>query len=189
MAHVQTTMKKKRTAGERMPKADFITSLVLMTFSAFVFIESIRMPRLEHRNINPYSIPGLVPAILGIIIGILSIILFVRSLRHGGYLLRKRHETSLGHAESPRFWHKPETLRVLLTVGFCLLYAIILIGWVWYPVATFFYTFVFIALFEYNRSKPAKQQVKVFVVAGIEALVTAVLVSVVFRYLFLIRLP
>ncbi|WP_422479399.1 tripartite tricarboxylate transporter TctB family protein [Pleomorphochaeta sp. DL1XJH-081] len=189
MSPVKTPPNKKQPAGNRMPKADFITSIILMVFSAFVLIESIRMPRLEHRNINPYSIPGLVPAVLGVIMGFFSITLFIRSMRHGGHLMLKRHEPSPEITAKPSFWKKPETIRVLLTVGFCLLYAIILVGWVWYPIATFVFTFIFIVLFEYDRSKLAKEQIRIYVIAAIEALLTAVLVSVVFRYLFLIRLP
>ena len=189
MAYEKPSAKKKQIPGKRMPKADFITSIVLMTFSAFVLIESLRMPRLEHRNINPYSIPGLVPAILGIIMGLLSVTLFIRSMRHNGYVLRTREKSDGTGQVKPGLLQRPETIRVLLTVGFCLLYAIILIGWVWYPVATFLFTFVFIVLFEYNGSIPARKQIKTFIVAAVEALLTATVVSVVFRYLFLIRLP
>ena len=195
MAPVQTSLKNKRPAGEKMPRADFITSVLLMALSAFVIIESLRMPRLEHRNINPYTIPGMVPAILGVIMGVLSIALFLRAMRHGGYRL-SRHATvassaSSGEGSPPKvgFWHKPETLRVILTVGFCLLYAIILVGWAWYPVATFLYVFGFIVIFEYDRTKSPGEQKRIYILAGVEALLTAVLVSVVFRYIFLIRLP
>lgn len=198
MAPVQTSLKNKRPAGEKMPRADFITSVLLMALSAFVIIESLRMPRLEHRNINPYTIPGMVPAILGVIMGVLSITLFLRAMRHGGYRLSK-HTTmatsssseSAGEGSPPKvgFWHKPETLRVILTVGFCLLYAIILVGWAWYPVATFLYVFGFIVIFEYDRTKRPGEQKRTYILAGVQALLTAVLVSVVFRYVFLIRLP
>ncbi|HCS37384.1 MAG TPA: hypothetical protein DIW48_12065 [Sphaerochaeta sp.] len=198
MAPVQTSLKNKRPAGEKMPRADFITSVLLMALSAFVIIESLRMPRLEHRNINPYTIPGMVPAILGVIMGVLSITLFFRAMRYGGYRLSK-HTTAAtssssasagdGSPQKVGFWHKPETLRVILTVGFCLLYAIILVGWAWYPIATFLYVFGFIVIFEYDRTKGPDEQKRIFILAGVEALLTAVLVSVVFRYVFLIRLP
>ena len=198
MAPVQTSLKNKRPAGEKMPRADFITSVLLMALSAFVIIESLRMPRLEHRNINPYTIPGMVPAILGVIMGVLSITLFFRAMRYGGYRLSK-HTTAAtssssasagdGSPQKVGFWHKPETLRVILTVGFCLLYAIILVGWAWYPIATFLYVFGFIVPFEYDRTKGPGEQKRIFILAGVEALLTAVLVSVVFRYVFLIRLP
>ncbi|PKL22747.1 MAG: hypothetical protein CVV48_00875 [Spirochaetae bacterium HGW-Spirochaetae-4] len=198
MAPVQTSLKNKRPAGEKMPRADFITSVLLMALSAFVIIESLRMPRLEHRNINPYTIPGMVPAILGVIMGVLSITLFFRAMRYGGYRLSK-HTTAAtssssasagdGSPQKVGFWHKPETLRVILTVGFCLLYAIILVGWAWYPIATFLYVFGFIVIFEYDRTKGPGEQKRIFILAGVEALLTAVLVSVVFRYVFLIRLP
>lgn len=199
MAPVQTSLKNKRPAGEKMPRADFITSVLLMALSAFVIIESLRMPRLEHRNINPYTIPGIVPAILGVIMGVLSITLFFRAMRHGGYRLSKHTSEAAssastgaageGSVQKVGFWHKPETLRVLLTVGFCLLYAIILVGWAWYPVATFLYVFGFIVIFEYDRTKRPGEQKRTYILAGVEALLTAVLVSVVFRYVFLIRLP
>lgn len=189
MAPVQTSLKNKRPAGEKMPRADFITSVLLMALSAFVIIESLRMPRLEHRNINPYTIPGMVPAILGVIMGVLSITLFLRAMRHGGYRLSKHASAGEGSVQKVGFWHKPETLRVILTVGFCLLYAIILVGWAWYPVATFLYVFGFIVIFEYDRTKRPGEQKRTYILAGVEALLTAVLVSVVFRYVFLIRLP
>mgnify|MGYP003759237263 FL=1 len=150
------------------------------------------MPRLEHRNINPYTIPGLVPAVLGVIIAVLSVALFIRSIMYRGYILSSKTTADAAETGSKKKWaffRKPETIRVLLTVGFCLLYAIILVGWVWYPIATFVYTFGFIAFFEYERGKPVSKQIKMFVIAAIEALLTAALVSVVFRYLFLIRLP
>jgi hypothetical protein len=199
MAPVQTSLKNKRPAGEKMPRADFITSILLMALSAFVIIESLRMPRLEHRNINPYTIPGMVPAILGVIMGVLSITLFFRAMRYGGYRLSKHAPVATSSASTGTagngsmqpvgFWRKPETLRVLLTVGFCLLYAIILVGWAWYPIATFLYVFGFIVIFEYDRTKAPGEQKRIYILAGVEALLTAVLVSVVFRYVFLIRLP
>jgi len=192
MAQVQPSLKKKTPAGKKMPKADFITSILLMVVSVYIIIESLNMPRFEHRNINPYTIPGLVPAVLGVIIAVLSVALFIRSIMYRGYILSSKTTADAAETGSKKKWaffRKPETIRVLLTVGFCLLYAIILVGWVWYPIATFVYTFGFIAFFEYERGKPVSKQIKMFVIAAIEALLTAALVSVVFRYLFLIRLP
>jgi len=68
-----------------MHKADFITSVVLLTFSITVVWMSIEMPRLENRDINPLTVPGIVPGFLGVVIGIFSLILLERSIRHRGY--------------------------------------------------------------------------------------------------------
>ena len=69
-----------------MVRKDFITSIVLIAFSLSVIVFSYTMPRLERRGIDPFSAPGVVPGMIGIILLILALILFFRSVRHGGYL-------------------------------------------------------------------------------------------------------
>ena len=43
------------------PRIDLIAAVVWMVFGAAVAVGAWRMDRLEHLNINPYEIPGLVP--------------------------------------------------------------------------------------------------------------------------------
>ena len=73
-----------------MVKKDFITSIVLIAFSVSVVVSSYTMPRLERRGIDPFSAPGVVPGMIGGILLCLSLILFIRSLRKGGYRLFSR---------------------------------------------------------------------------------------------------
>jgi hypothetical protein len=70
-----------------MNKLDFISALVLMALGAGVVIESLRMPRLENLNINPDTVPGLVPGILGVVLFILGGVLLLRSILRGGWRL------------------------------------------------------------------------------------------------------
>ena len=49
-----------------MPKADFLASILLMAFGAWIIVQSYRMPRFEEFDANPFSVPGIVPGILGI---------------------------------------------------------------------------------------------------------------------------
>ena len=49
-----------------------------------VLIGSITMDRLERQDINPYTIPGLLPGLLGIVMILLGALLAVRSWRRGG---------------------------------------------------------------------------------------------------------
>lgn len=166
-----------------MPKADFVTSLVLLAFSVAVILLSIDMPRLEHRDINPWTVPGIVPGMIGAVIGLMSLVLLGRSLRQGGFRLGITRE-KIGEAIS-----HPQVRRATVTILFCLFYAFGLVGLLPYPVATFLFVFIFIVLFEYNRSLPARGQGKMFFKAFIEAALVSAAVSSLFAYVFLVRLP
>ena len=72
---------------KNMAKADFVTSIVLLLFGTAILIMSIQMPRFEGLGVNPYSVPGIVPGLLGLILLILSLVLFIRSIVRKGYQL------------------------------------------------------------------------------------------------------
>lgn len=166
-----------------MPKADFVTSLVLLAFSVAVILLSVELPRLEHRDINPWTTPGIVPGAIGAVIGLMSLALLGRSLRQGGFRLgitRERIKEGASH---------PQVRRASVTILFCLLYAFGMIGFLPYPVATFLFVFVFVVLFEYDRSVSAQGQGKMFLKAFIEAVLVSAAVSSLFYYVFLVRLP
>lgn len=168
----------------RMHKADFVTSVVLIAFSITVIVLSIRMPRLEHREINPYTIPGLVPGFLGVIIGTLSVALFIRSTIHGGFRLGAGEGSSIGT------WIKSdEARRIGITVILSAVYALGMIGRLNYIVATLIYVFVFILLFEWKRGEPIGAHRRVLILAAIEAVPATLVIAAVFRYLFLVDLP
>ena len=65
-------------------RADLITGAVFAALGIAVLVESWNMPRLEERSINPWTVPGLVPGLLGVIIAMLGVILAVRSVLAGG---------------------------------------------------------------------------------------------------------
>ncbi|MGZ5216544.1 MAG: hypothetical protein ACXWKD_10145, partial [Caldimonas sp.] len=54
-----------------------------VVFGGAVLIGSLRMDRLEAQHINPYTVPGLLPALLGIVMVLLGVLLVVRSWRRG----------------------------------------------------------------------------------------------------------
>lgn len=166
-----------------MPKADFISSIVLLAFSITVVVMSINMPRLENREINPLSVPGIVPGFLGVVIGIFALIMFVRSVRHQGYRLEWSGD------KTQAFMKKDSTLRAIGTVGITLVYAWGLIGRIPYVVATFLFIFAFISIFEYEKDNPPAKKRKKIIIAAVMALVISLIVSAVFRYLFLVSLP
>ena len=165
-----------------MVKKDFIASIVLIAFSLSVIVSSYTMPRLERRGIDPFSAPGVVPGMIGCILLVLALILFVRSVWHGGY----RILTPAGREERV---HQGAALRVLLTLALSLLYAIGLLGRVDYTIGTLLYIFAFIVLFEYRPSVPPGRQLKVIGYALLQALISSLLITLVFRELFLVDLP
>ena len=166
-----------------MPKADFVTSIVLLAFSIGVVWMSINMPRLENRDINPLSVPGIVPGFLGVVIGIFALILMVRSVKRRGYSLELNGEK--GRA----FIVKDSTRRALGTILLCLIYALGFVGRMPYFVATFLFMFAFIVVFEYDKTaEPARKRKKIIYAAVLALLVSGIVASV-FRYLFLVSLP
>lgn len=63
---------------------DLRGALGWIVLGAAILIGSITMDRLEAQNINPYTVPGLVPGLLGIAMLVLGTVLAVRSWRRGG---------------------------------------------------------------------------------------------------------
>jgi putative tricarboxylic transport membrane protein len=141
------------------------------------------MPRFEDRNINPYSVPGIVPGFLGIVIAILGFSMLLRSLWQGGFRLNIN-----GSAVSD-FFGSRETRRILGTIGLCVVYALGLLGRVHFVLGTFVFVYAFVLLFELKRSVSAAAQWKTLLFGGILALATSASVYAVFTYLFLVNLP
>ncbi|QTL97331.1 hypothetical protein GM661_04690 [Iocasia frigidifontis] len=166
-----------------MPKVDFITSIVLIVFSIAVIVMSLQMPRFEYRGANPWSVPGIVPGILGVSIGLMGIALLVRSIK------RKGHNLGISKEKLIDWLHKPASIRLLLTILLTLIYAWGLIGSMPYILATFLFITVFIIIFEYNRKEKRQKKTKKMIVAIMIGLIAAAAVSALFQYAFMIRLP
>ncbi len=79
--------------------------LAWMAFGIAVLALSWRMDRLEAQHINPYTVPGLLPGLLGVVMILLGVLLALRSWRRGGRLVRGaavRDERRGGAAARPR---------------------------------------------------------------------------------------
>src|ERR1700726_2440458 len=62
-------------------RSDFLSAIGWMGLGIAILIGSITMDRLEKQDINPYTIPGLLPGLLGIAMTILGALLAARSWR------------------------------------------------------------------------------------------------------------
>jgi len=70
-----------------MPRADFITSMILIVVGVATVWNSLEMPRYENQGGTLLDSPGIVPAILGILMVALSLVVFIRSIVRRGYKL------------------------------------------------------------------------------------------------------
>jgi len=167
---------------ENMNKADFLTSIFLFLFGLTVFIISIKMPTFRELGANPYSAPGIIPAILGIILSFMGIILFIRSVIHKGCKIRLS-------SQSIKLFVKSDSIKRLLIALFLSIFYVILLGKINYFLLTVIYIFIFIIAFEFSIKKSIFCQSKILFFAFLESIFIAGSIAFAFRYLFLVRLP
>jgi len=160
---------------EDMNKADFFTSIFLFLFGLIIFIMSLKMPTFREVGADPYSAPGIVPGILGVIIACMGAILFFRSVIRKGYKIHISFQSIM-------LFLKNNSIKRFLIALFLSLFYVIFLGKIDYFILTGIYIFSFILAFE-SKSK------KNIILALLLAVAIAASISFVFRYLFLVTLP
>jgi hypothetical protein len=141
-------------------------------FGATVLVASWRMDRLENLHINPWSAPGLMPGILGLLMMVFGAAL---ALRSGG-------EGSEEGALSRR--------RTGLALALCLLFAGGLLGHglpFWLTAAAFMFAAIMVFRLLDEDLKTARWRVALSSAAI--SLVAALVISFLFESVFLVRLP
>jgi len=166
--------------GSGMPRADFVTSLVLIAFGAAMLWASLEMPRFAQRNINPYSIPGIVPGILAGVNLILAAVLLARSVSRSGYRFGGSDWRAMVFGDGAK----------RLAVAFCLTvaYAVGLVGVIPFWLATFLFVAAFILIFEWPMVA-AKRRWILVASALVQGVLVSAVVALVFQELFLVTLP
>ena len=166
-------------ADVRPARADFLTGLLLVALGVGALVSSLDMPRFEERQINPYTVPGLVPGVIATVIILLGALLSLRAWREQGAPTRSggRSPDSAG-----RFWQ---------TLTLTLVYAAGLVGRLPFWLATALFVFAFVALFEWqaDRTLPRGQRLRALGFAAVYGGVVSAVVTWVFQDVFLIRLP
>ncbi len=162
-------------------RADLLFGVILVALGIAVAFESWRMPRLTELGVHPMTAPGLVPGLLGLVTALLGSILTIRSARTG---VPPAGVVGGGNQDFLR-----QAGRFGLTLVLCLAYAVVLVGRVEFSLATGLFVFAFIVLFEWDGDRKLSGHAKAVVFAGIQAVVVAALVTVVFERVFLVRLP
>jgi hypothetical protein len=166
-----------------MPRADFITSMILIVVGVAAIWNSLEMPRYEDQGGTFLDSPGIVPMMLGILLVALSIIVLIRAIVRKGYNLGWNRASLRAVARDTK------TVRMLVTIAFGVLYGLLLLRWLHFIASTLIFVFVFIIVFEWDIKKPLAAQWKVPLFAVVISAATTLAVFFAFTKLFLVNLP
>src|SRR2546430_619452 len=97
------------------PRWDFLGGLAWIAFGTAVAIGSWRMDRLENQDVNPYTVPGLLPGLLGLAIGFFGTLLLARAWRKGALGEKNPRSAAMSAAERKRF---------LIVMGICIAFGL-----------------------------------------------------------------
>ena len=96
------------------PRADLHDALGWIALGIAVLVGSLIMDRLEQQHINPYTVPGLLPGLLGLAMILLGGVLWVRSWRRGAHEQPFQWANAMQREQRLRVWvvtsASPETV-------------------------------------------------------------------------------
>lgn len=164
------------------PRAELLQSLGWMAGGLAILIASIRMDRLESQNINPYTVPGLLPGLLGLMMLVLGGMLFVRSWRRGG-LHRDAQAASTPVAEKAR---------IAIVIALCVGLDVVLVGHglpFWAASWIFVTTSILVLQYPLRRAAGERPTLPWGLKALAIGLGAGIMITLVFQELFLVRLP
>jgi len=160
---------------------DRIGGAIWFVFGAAVFYGSWTMDRLASQNINPLTVPGLLPGILGVGMMVMALVLLSRR----GIGKAASAVNAAPAEETGTDWN-----RLLASWTLCVLFAGILLGRglpFWLLAAGF--VFVHILVLEERHRIEERSFLRRFIEAALIAAATSAVVTYLFQNLFLIRLP
>ena len=163
------------TEGGTTARSDLRGGAGWVGFGLLILIGSWRMERFESMGAQLYAMPGFVPALLGGALVLLGLVLMLR-----GWTRRRHEAANAGDAAAPLL-----NGRIAATLSLTLLYAAVLIGRLPFWLATALFVAAFVALYAPPEQSPARR----LVVALLAGVITSAVVTWVFQFVFLVRLP
>lgn len=165
-----------------MNKADFVSSIVLTAFGIGVVVESLRLPRLEDLNVNPYTVPGIVPGFIGLFLTLAGLVILIRSIMRGGWKLTPNKESTLSWLGSAM------VRRTAVTMVITVVYGVVLFPNIPFWIATPIFIFVFVVATESMKYGKVPDRIKLLTALAL-ALIAGFVINFVFQDLFFVRLP
>ena len=165
------------------PRSDLKDAAGWIALGLATVIGSFTMDRLAGQNINPVTVPGLLPGLLGLAMVLLGTVLGLRSWRRGALTQAAPPRTADDHEQ---------TKRVAIAIAMCVGYGVVLVGhgipfWLASTVYVSASILVFrrLSLDADERRLDARAWIKALVIGG----ATSVIIWAVFERIFLVRLP
>jgi predicted cobalt transporter CbtA len=165
------------------PRADFKDAAGWIALGLAILVGSVTMDRLEQQNINPVTVPGLLPGLLGIAMILLGSAMGVRSWRRGA-LAQAMPAASADERERRK--------RVWIAIALCVGYGVVLVGHgIPFWLASTVYVTASILVFQRISHDPAERRLdaKAWAKAIVIGAGASVVTWLVFEKLFLVRLP
>jgi hypothetical protein len=163
-------------------RGDFLSAIGWMALGIAILIGSVTMDRLENQDIDPYTIPGLLPGLLGIVMTILGALLGLRSWRP--HLLASTGTAAPTDRAGQR--------RLVLVLSLCLAFGVGLVGHglpFWLAAAIFVTVAILSLQYQGGQSTAPKPGVRALLKAAAIGLGAGLAITVVFQEIFLVRLP
>lgn len=164
------------------PRGDLIQAVIWIAVGLGTLVESFRMDRLENQDINPYTIPGLLPGCLGVAIVFFGLLMVYRSItRHALAPQDKKPLTPAIRHELNRMW----TI-LFLCIGFSC--GLVGHGLPFWLAAAMFITAT-IGVLQFDQLKQNNTVRRGLFMAAVIGLCAGVTIMLVFQEFFLVRLP
>jgi hypothetical protein len=164
-------------------RSDLFDGVGWIALGTATVVGSYTMDRLEKQNINPVTVPGLLPGLLGAAMVLLGVVLALRSWRRGA-LTTAVPATTLDDRERMR--------RVWVAIALCCGYGVVLIGrGIPFWIASTAYVTGSILVFLRLSRDPVERALgpRVWAKALVIGASASVITWLVFERLFLVRLP
>ena len=164
--------------GGKTARSDLLGGAGWAGFGLLIVTEALRMDRFTSMGASLYTMPGFVPGIIGSVIVLLGAVLMLRGWR------RSKAE-GMQAAQDGTTREPVVNRRIAITLVLSLVYAGALLG----RAPFWLVTALFVAAFTWVFAPADQPRARRVVAAVIAGAATSAIVTVVFQYVFLVRLP
>jgi hypothetical protein len=164
-------------------RVDFITAAILLCFGLTIIALALRMPTFEAATGSAFTAPGIVPGFHGTVIAVLSLVLAARSIYRGAF--------KPGGGKPEGFEGLPgiSLKRLFIAAGLGIIYAVVLVGWLPFWLASAIFVTAFTSIFEWDATAPMPLRLRRLATAAVLGSIIGVAVYLLFQEIFLVRLP
>ena len=177
-------------------RSEYLSAAVWAAFGLVVVIASWRIDRLENLSINPWSVPGLTPGVVGVLMILLAIALALQARRQAPDEVPEVAAIPVmpeGLADSPDTVGAgaPGSMgRTVLAGALCVLFAGVSLGHgLPFMIEGAVFLFIFITVFSWSQWRAEEGVARGLLLTLVISVAAAALISWLFESVFLVRLP